>query len=131
MVLTSGTLTNGADFTFKTRLGPAASHQYYFVAEDLSGNQLWRYPNNGDLDGPVVELLSGRNVLGLAADINAYALDANEAFNQKSVYRWIADSGPMGRLSWSIPELLSLLVKVMFLKSLLVERSQIVALMVK
>lgn len=96
MILTSGTLMNGAGFTFKTRLGPAASHHYYFVAEDLSGSQLWRYPNSGDLDGPVVELLNGRNVLGLAADINAYALDANEAFDQESVYRWIADSGPEG-----------------------------------
>jgi Putative Ig domain len=96
MTLTSGTLNNGADFTFETRLGPAASHRFYFVAEDSSENQLWRYPNSGDLNGPVVELLNGRNVLGLAADINAYALDATEAFDQKSVYRWIADSGPNG-----------------------------------
>lgn len=96
MTLVEGTLNDGADFIFETRLGPAASHRYYFVAEDLGANQLWRYPDSGDLGGPVVELLDGRNVLGLAADINAYALDANEAFNQKSVYRWIADSGPKG-----------------------------------
>lgn len=96
MALSAGTLNNGADYTFETRLGPAALHHYYFVAEDSSANQLWRYPNSGDLNGPVIELLNGRNVLGLAANINAYALDANEAFSQKSVYRWIADSGPRG-----------------------------------
>lgn len=96
MQLDTGVLNTGADYTFVTRLGPAFLHRFYFVAEDLAHNQMWRYPHSGDLPGPVVELLNGRNVLGVAADINAYALDAEEALNDKIVYRWLADSGPNG-----------------------------------
>ncbi|MCK5793871.1 MAG: hypothetical protein KAH12_04150, partial [Anaerolineales bacterium] len=72
------------------------AHRFFFSAEDLSGNQMWRYPQGGDLPGPVVELLNGKNVLGIAADINAYALDANEVFSDQIVYRWIPDSGLNG-----------------------------------
>ncbi|MCW8860080.1 MAG: hypothetical protein OQK97_10345, partial [Deltaproteobacteria bacterium] len=96
MHLDSGVISSGGQYTTTTRLGPVFSHRFYFVAEDLSQNQVWRYPSSGDLPGPVVELLNGRNVLGIAAGINAYALDAAEAFNDKIVYRWIPDSGPNG-----------------------------------
>ncbi len=92
----SGTLNNGVDYLYTTRLGPAFLHQFYFIAEDMSGQQLWRYPQNGDLPGPAVELLNGKNVLGIAADINAYGLDANETFADEIVYRWSADSGSDG-----------------------------------
>jgi len=81
---------------YTTRLGPAFLHQFYFIAEDVSGQQLWRYPQDGDLPGPTVELLIGKNVLGIVADINAYALNANEVFNDSAVYRWNADSGSEG-----------------------------------
>ncbi|MBN1958029.1 MAG: tandem-95 repeat protein [Desulfuromonadales bacterium] len=94
--LENGALSTGAEYALSTRLGPAHSHQFHFVAEDLSGTQLWRYPASGDLPGPIVELLDGRNVIGMVADINAYGLDALEAFEDKIVYRWIADSGPNG-----------------------------------
>ena len=96
MQLSAGAIASGADYTFVTRLGPAFSHRFYFVTEDLAHNQIWRYPQTGDLPGPVVALLNGRNVLGIAADINAYALDAEEALNEKIVYRWLSDSGPNG-----------------------------------
>lgn len=96
MDIESGSLTNGADYVYITRFGPAFSHQFYFVAEDISGQQLWRYPQNGDLPGPAVELLNGKNVLGIVADINAYALSATEVFNDGVVYRWSADSGAEG-----------------------------------
>ncbi len=96
MNIESGTLTNGADYIYTTRFGPAFSHQFYFVSEDISGQQLWRYPQNGDLPGPTVELLNGKNVLGVVADINAYALDANEVFNDSAVYRWNADPDSEG-----------------------------------
>jgi len=96
MDVESGTPTNGADYVYTTRLGPAFLHQFYFVAEDISGHQLWRYPQNGDLPGPTVELLNGKNVLGIVAGINAYALDANGVFNDRAVYRWITDSGSEG-----------------------------------
>ena len=96
MALTEGALANGALYTFETRLGPVNEHRFYFVAEDSSGSRLWRYPQDGDLAGPTIELLNGRNVVGIAANINAYALDSLEAFSDKQVYRWIADSGPNG-----------------------------------
>lgn len=96
MQIEGGTLNSGAGYSVSTRLGPAYAHQFHFVAEDLSGAQLWRYPQSGDLPGPVVELLDGRNVIGMGADVNAYGLDALEAFDDKIVYRWIPDSGPNG-----------------------------------
>ncbi|MDX2478874.1 MAG: hypothetical protein QNK24_00900, partial [Desulfuromusa sp.] len=96
MDIDHGAIASGADYVFTTRLGPAFSHRFYFSAEDLSGRQMWRYPQSGDLPGPAVGLLNGKNVLGIAVDINAYALDASEAFDDKIVYRWIPDSGPNG-----------------------------------
>ncbi|MCK5913938.1 MAG: tandem-95 repeat protein, partial [Desulfuromusa sp.] len=63
MQMDGGVLSNGADYIFKTRLGCAFSHEFYFSAEDVSGNQVWRYPHSGDLPGPTVELLNGKNVL--------------------------------------------------------------------
>ena len=96
MKLAGGVLPTGADYICTTRLGPIFSHRFYFVAQDLSGTQLWRYPATGNLPGPEVELLNGKNVVGIAAGINAYALDSLEAFNDKQVYRWIPDSGPNG-----------------------------------
>ncbi len=96
MDIEEGALENGAEYVFTTRLGPAFSHRFYFSAEDLSGHEVWRYPESGDLPGPTVELLNGRNVVGIAAGINAYALDAAEGFNDQVVYRWVPDSGPTG-----------------------------------
>ncbi|MEE4253419.1 MAG: putative Ig domain-containing protein [Desulfuromusa sp.] len=92
-----GALTSGADYTFTTRLGASFSHRFYFTVEDASGTQLWRYPGSGDFPGPAVSLLDGKNVVGIAAKINAYALDAIEAFNEKLVYRWDPEAGPKGQ----------------------------------
>jgi hypothetical protein len=92
-----GALTSGAQYTFITRLGASFSHRFYFTVEDASGSQLWRYPGSGDLPGPAVSLLNGKNVVGIAAKINAYALDAIEAFNEKLVYRWDPEAGPKGQ----------------------------------
>ena len=96
MQSSGGVLTEGINYTFNTRLGASFLHQFFYSVEDLSGNQVWRYPQSGDLPGPTVELLNGKNVLGIAANINAYALNANETFNDKGVYRWNPDSGPKG-----------------------------------
>lgn len=97
MQIDGGVLASGADYIFKTRLGASFLHQFFFSAEDLSGNQAWRYPQSGDLPGPTVELLNGKNVVGIAARINAYALNAPEAFNDDQVYRWIPDTGVNGQ----------------------------------
>ena len=42
MSLSNGSLATGAEYTLTTRLGPAYAHNFYFVAEDLSGNELSR-----------------------------------------------------------------------------------------
>ena len=97
MQMDGGVLANGADYIFKTRLGAAFSHKFYFSTEDVSGNQVWRYPHSGDLPGPTVELLNGKNVVGIAARIDAHALNAIEAFGDAQVYRWIPDSGVSGQ----------------------------------
>ncbi len=88
MQISEGALTSGADYIYTTRLGASMSHRFYFSVEDLSGQQLWRYPLAEDLPGPSVHLLNGKNMVGVIADINAYALDAIEVFNDSQVYRW-------------------------------------------
>ncbi len=97
MEIDGGVLTNGADYIFKTRLGASFSHRFFFSAEDLSGAQVWRYPQSGNLPGPTVELLNGKNVVGIASRIDAYALNATEAFNDGQVYRWESASGVSGQ----------------------------------
>ncbi len=99
MQIDGGDLSNGADYVFVTRLGAAFSHQFYFSVEDLSGSQVWRYPQSGDLAGPTVELLNGKNIVGVAARIDAYGLDTIETFNDEQVYRWEPESGSDGQFS--------------------------------
>jgi len=97
MQIDAGALVSGADYVFTTRLGAAFSHRFNFIAEDVSGDQVWRYPQSGDLPGPRVELLNGKNVVGIAANINGYALNATEAFNDDQVYRWRPETGVSGQ----------------------------------
>jgi len=84
----AGVLASGARFSMTTRLGPVSSHRYYFAAEDANGAQLWRYPKVGELPGPVVELLSGHNMVGLAGNLNPYGLKTAQLLGVKQVYRW-------------------------------------------
>jgi hypothetical protein len=84
----AGMLVSGARFSMTTRLGPLFSQRYYFVAENAGGTQLWRYPAAGDLPGPVVELLSGHNMVGLVGNLNPYGLTTTETLGVRQVYRW-------------------------------------------
>ncbi|MFO7812759.1 MAG: putative Ig domain-containing protein [Pelovirga sp.] len=84
----AGMLASGARFSTTTRLGPLFAQRYYFVAENAQGTQLWRYPTNGDLPGPVVELLSGHNMVGLVGNLNPYGLTTTETLGVRQVYRW-------------------------------------------
>ncbi len=99
MQMSDGVLSSGADYVFTTRLGASFSHRFYFSTEDLSGNQMWRYPQSGNLAGPAVELLNGKNVVGVAARIDAYGLDEIETFNDDQVYRWVPESGLGGQFT--------------------------------
>lgn len=89
MQLTSGAISSGAQYSYITRLGPAYAHSFHFLAEDNSGNQLWRYPAVEELPGPVVELLEGKNVIGTPAAIEDDSLDSATVFNVTQAYRWI------------------------------------------
>ncbi len=94
MTLDSGALSHGADYIYTTRLGPADSHQFYFAVEDQTGTSLGRYPEEGTFTGPTVELLNGKNVIGLSARINPYGLSAADICQAGSqVYRWNSAAG--------------------------------------
>ncbi len=97
MNLSSGALANGAEYALVSRLGPAYAHSFYFIVEDSSGHRLERYPANGSLEGPIVELLDGRNLVAAAADIDARGMDSAAAFGNKQVQGWLPDAGPKGQ----------------------------------
>lgn len=100
MQLDSGTLSEGADYIYTTRLGPGVTHSFYYIVEDSSGEQLWRYPQSEDLPGPVIELLNGRNDVGMSANVNAYGLSSAEAFYDNDVYRWYHSGSLEGRYGY-------------------------------
>jgi hypothetical protein len=84
----AGVLASGARFSMTTRLGPLPAQRYYFFAENAGGAQLWRYPAVGDLPGPVIELLSGHNMVGLVGNLNPYGLTTTQTLGVRQVYRW-------------------------------------------
>jgi len=89
MALESGVLGTGAGYVYTTKLGPGFAHNFYFQAEDLSGNPVSRYPQGGTLSGPTIQLLNGKNVIGIPADVNSANLDSKTAFDVTQAYRWI------------------------------------------
>ncbi len=96
MTLTSGAILTGAQYSYETRLGPAYAHSFHYSVEDSSGSQLWRYPQTGELDGPTVELLNGKNVVGTPGDINSAELTSETALNVDQAYRWVPSTKVWG-----------------------------------
>ncbi len=86
--LEQGVLATGARFAFATRLG-VASHRFFFVVEDGQGRVRWRFPEEGDLPGPVVGLLPGRNLVGIAAHVNPFGLTVGDLVGDAILYRWL------------------------------------------
>lgn len=84
--------SNGAYCSYPTLLAPAANHKYYFEAK-LANGTVMRYPGAGTLDGPVVELLNGRNMVGAPRDLALANLDGSMAFGSSLTYKWVS-SGP-------------------------------------
>jgi len=95
----AGVLASGARFSMTTRLGPLPAQRYHFVAENVSGTQLWRYPATGDLPGPAVELLSGHNMVGLVGNVNPYGLTTTQILGVRQVYRWLPTAKKDGAYS--------------------------------
>jgi hypothetical protein len=69
MAVGSGDFATGVPCTFVTRLGPSAVHSFHFEARDAGGNLVWRLPMQDELAGPKVELLNGRNLIGLSRNV--------------------------------------------------------------
>lgn len=88
MTLEQGVLATGAHFGFTTHLGPVLN-RFYFVVEDLQGQTKWRFPVTGELPGPTVDLLSGRNLVGIAAHVNPFGLSAGDLVGDNILYRWL------------------------------------------
>jgi hypothetical protein len=103
MQRSSGALLDGADYSYTTRLGPAAEHRFYYLAEDVSGQELWRYPQSDTLPGPVIDLLNGSNLVGMSADVDAYDLTSDEALGTSRAYRWLSESRRYQRVDSGVP----------------------------
>lgn len=88
MSLASGNYATGAEFNLTMPLGPSSAHDFYYIAEDDSDNQLWRYPYSGSLAGPEVSLIDGRNLVGVAADVDGLSLGVSGAFDGSRVRSW-------------------------------------------
>ncbi|MEW6214533.1 MAG: putative metal-binding motif-containing protein, partial [Nitrospirota bacterium] len=89
----SGDFSSGATCTYKTKLGPAAVHKFYFEAKFSDGATIKKYPETGYITGPEVQLLTGYNLVGAPRDINTANLDGQNAFGSSITYRWDADLG--------------------------------------
>ncbi|MCK4837827.1 MAG: NHL repeat-containing protein [Desulfobulbaceae bacterium] len=90
MILEAGNLVDGALYTLTLKLGPAAAHNFHYVAIDELEHIVYRYPDSDELPGPVVELLNGPNMVGLAKDMTDSSLDLVELFGSNSIYRWVS-----------------------------------------
>src|SRR3989304_6061880 len=88
----TGSWASGATCSYSTLLGPAAKHKYYFEAK-LANGTIVRYLTTGEIDGPVVELLNGYNMVGVPRDLSGANMDGAAAFSRTPTYRW-GSNGP-------------------------------------
>lgn len=88
MVPADGEIGTGALYVYKTRLGPAPAHSFRFEARDPGGNVIWTLPEQGEIAGPRVELLSGRNLVGVPGDASTTYLNSTAALGIPNGYRW-------------------------------------------
>jgi len=85
----TGSYATGATCTYPTTLGPAAVHKFYFQAK-MSDGTTKRFPDTGYITGPVIQLLTGYNLVGISRDIKNASLDGNTAFGSTRTYGWDA-----------------------------------------
>jgi len=89
MALDRGNLGDGALYSLGLKLGPEPGHEFHYEALDEGGNIVYRYPEFGELVGPVVELLNGPNMLGIARDTAGG--QGPELFASSSIYQWTSN----------------------------------------
>ena len=90
MSQTEGDVLTGAVFSRTLELGPAPSHRFHFEVRDSRNGLVWAYPSSGQLNGPVIELLQGVNVVGIPKNIDGASLTAAQAFSTNQAYRWVS-----------------------------------------
>jgi len=87
----SGTYTTGANCTYRTKLGPASVHKFYFTAK-MSGGTTISYPATGYITGPQIQLLTGNSQVGIPRDLSSATLSGQQALGSSRVYRWLANT---------------------------------------
>ena len=85
----SGNFPTGASCTYRTMLGPAAVHKFYFKVKRLNGSEI-NYPSTGYITGPKIQLMNGKNLVGAPRNISSAQLSGQQAFGSPRVYRWNA-----------------------------------------
>jgi hypothetical protein len=86
----SGDYSNGTNCTYRTKLGPAAVHKFYFTGK-MSGGATLTYPSTGYITGPQIQLLTGGSHVGIPRDIRSANLNGQQALGSSRVYRWQTD----------------------------------------
>nr|WP_242521785.1 tandem-95 repeat protein [Motiliproteus sp. SC1-56] len=89
LVCTGVTWGTGKTCTTKMKLGPAASHKFYFYAEKSDGTVI-RKPSSGYADGPAIQLIDGYSLVGVSRDIDSSNYDGIAAFNSSETYGWVS-----------------------------------------
>ena len=87
LVCTGVTWGTGKTCTTTMKLGPAASHKFYFYTEKTDGTVL-RKPSSGFTDGPDIQLIDGYSLAGVSRDIDSSNYDGSAAFNSGYSYGW-------------------------------------------
>lgn len=99
----SGNFGDGARCIFRTKLGPAAAHRYYFEAVMSDGATVMRHPLTSSFAGPAVRLLTGYNLVGAPRDLSTAALDGTLAFGSSGTYQWRPDLGYYTKVTTTAP----------------------------
>jgi hypothetical protein len=98
----NGSYPTGASCTYRTMLGPAAVHKFYFKVKRSNGSEI-TYPSTGYITGPEIQLLNGNNLVGVPRNIAGAQLDGQGAFGTPRVYRWNAEQNSYTKVSSSQP----------------------------
>lgn len=92
----TGNLADGATFSLETELGPAPQHLFHFEARDASGQVYWAWPDQGELVGPQIYLLEGKNLLGLPGEAQYAAAGSATLLQRDKVLGWQSDGPSTG-----------------------------------
>lgn len=88
----SGNPATGAIYELRTPLGPAPSYHYSFEARRSNGDLVWSYPAQGEIAGPQIYLLKGRNVIGVPAQMSQSTLGTAALLGYSKVLRWNSEN---------------------------------------